>query len=206
MEEILNPEEIQNEQVFALGKLEKERRVILNSAICGKIGNIREKVAYILNNFTSARNSDIELAWLYWNSFEQDSFNGVAVTKLELLKLTKIGSLTRVRAKIQNEYKLFQANDNVKKHRGVLEEEKKQEAIEDKPSHPLYTIFIDETGKTQQYISVGSLWDTDPRTTFFARPKLDVWLELQNIDYEFHFTELKNQKLEQYKTFFLKLL
>lgn len=206
MEEILNSEKIQNEELIALEKLEKERRDILNSAICGKIGNIREKVAYILNNFTSARNSDIELAWLYWSSFEQDIFNGATLTKLDLLKLTKIGSLTRIRAKIQNEYKLFQANDKVKKHRGVLEEEKKQEAIDDKPSHPLYTIFIDETGKTQQYISVGSLWDTDPKTTFFASRKMSDWLELKKIDYEFHFTELKNQKLEQYKAFFLKFL
>lgn len=206
MEDSINQDAIQNDEVNALEKLEKERREILHSAICGKIGNIREKVAYILNNFTSARNSDIELAWLYWSSFEQDIFNGATVTKLELLKLTKISSLTRIRAKIQNEYKLFQANDKVKRYRGVLEEEKKQEAIEDKPSYPLYTIFIDETGKTQQYISVGSLWDTDPRTTLFARQKIAVWLELQNIDYEFHFADLKNQKLEQYKAFFLKFL
>jgi len=206
MEEILNSEEIQNEEVIALEKLEKERREILNSAISGKIGNIREKVAFILNNFTSARNSDIELAWLYWGTFEHDLFNGSAVTKLELLKLTKISSLTRIRAKIQNEYKLFQADDNVKKHRGVLEEVKKQEAIDDKPSNPLYTIYIDETGKTQKYLSVGSLWDTDPKSTFFARFKMGDWIEQHNIDYEFHFAELKNQRLEQYKAFFLKFL
>ena len=43
-------------------KVEKERQAILNSAIAGKIDNIRERVAYILNNYIPAMNSDIKLA------------------------------------------------------------------------------------------------------------------------------------------------
>jgi len=206
MKEEFNNENIPDKENIDSEKLEKERQEVLNSAISGNIGNIREKVAYILNNFTSARNSDIELAWLYWSSFENNEFNGNYITKEDLLKLTKISSLTRIRAKIQNEYKLFQANDQVKKNRGVLEKEKKFEAIEDKPGYPFYTIYIDETGKTQEYISIGSLWDTDSKNSFFTLFKLRNWLKEQNIDYEFHFAELNNNKLEKYKAFFLKFL
>lgn len=198
--------ELTEEEFEAQKKIEKKRQEILNNAVSGRIDNIRDKVAYILNNFISARNSDIELAWLYWESFEKDKFNGSSITKDELFKLTKIGSLTRVRAKIQNEYKLFQADDKVRKYRGVLEEEKKQEAIEDKPSYPLYSVYIDETGKTQQHLSVGSLWITEARTAFFAGMKLKDWKKENAIDYEFHFAELKNHKLEHYKEFFLKFL
>ena len=43
-------------------------------------------------------------------------------------------SLSRIRAKIQNEYKLFQADDTVKRFRGMLEDDKRVEAIEDKPT------------------------------------------------------------------------
>lgn len=206
MEEDIKQEVLSDEEIKAAEKKEKERQEILNGAVSGKIDNIRDKVAYILNNFTSARNSDIELAWLYWQAFEKKDFNGSYVTKRNLLKLTKISSLSRVRAKIQNEYKLFQADDIVKRYRGVLEEEKKQEAIEDKPSYPLYTIFIDETGKTQEYISVGSLWITDPQAAFFAHSELRQWISDNEIDYEFHFKELRSNKLEQYKAFFLKFI
>lgn len=187
-------------------KFEKERQEILNNAVSGRIENIRDKVAYLLNNFTAARNSDIELTWLFWETFEKEVFKGIAVTKQDLFRLTKLNSISRVRAKIQNEYKLFQADDKIKKYRGVLEEEKKQEAIEDKPNYPLYTIFIDETGKTQQYLSVGSLWLTDPRSDVSARFELLTWMKSQNIGFEFHFTELSNQKLDHYKVFFLKFL
>ena len=184
----------------------KERQEILNGAVSGSISNIREKVAFILNNVIASRNSDIELAWLFWDTFEKEIFNGSYVTKKDLFNLTKISSLTRIRAKIQNEYKLFQADDTVKKHRGVLEAEKRQEAIEDRPHYPLYSIYIDETGKTQQYITVGSLWLTDPMTALLAGFELRDWIKENNIDFEFHFKEVTQNCLEKYKEFFLKFL
>jgi len=49
-----------------------------------------------------------------------------------MLKLTKISSLSRVRAKIQNEYKLFEADPDVKRYRGKLEEDFKQGSIDDR--------------------------------------------------------------------------
>ncbi|MEI7587139.1 hypothetical protein, partial [Runella sp.] len=46
--------------------------------------------------------------------------------------LTVFSSLTRMRRKIQNDYKLFEASDEVKKRRRILKEDKMREAIEDK--------------------------------------------------------------------------
>jgi len=192
-----------DKELREIEKIEREKQVILDSAIAGKIDNIRERVAYILNNYVPARNSDIKLAWMYWQSFEGQ---GDVVNEKDMLKLTKISSLTRIRAKIQNEYKLFQANDKVKRFRGKLEESKKKQEIEDKPSYPLYSIYIDETGKTQTYLSVGSLWITDAKEAFFAYGKLKEWKRLRRIEYEFHFAEFKGHKLEQYKAFFLEFL
>jgi len=190
----------------ALEKFENERQEILNAAVSGKIDNTKERVAYILNHHISARNSDIKLAWIYWASFERSLFKGDCVNQKDMLRLTKISSLTRIRAKLQNEYKLFQANDKVKKFRGVLEESKKQEAIEDRPYYPLYTIFIDETGKTQKYLSVGSLWITDAKSATIGHIELRNWKEKRSIDYEFHFAEMGKHKLYQYKAFFLQFL
>jgi hypothetical protein len=199
---ISNQSEVDKE-AEKLEKIERERKEILNSAVSGKIDNLKERVAYILNNYVPARNSDIKLAWMYWNNFEG---KGDIVTEEDMLQLTKISSLSRIRAKIQNEYKLFQANEKVRKFRGKLEESKKQQAIEDKPSYPLYSIYIDETGKNQKYLSVGSLWVTDAKAAFFAYQKLKEWKRLRNIEYEFHFAEFKGHNIEQYKEFFLEFL
>lgn len=188
-------------------KIEKEKQELLNKVLSGNLENMHDRVGFILNNNSGARNSDIELAWVYWKTFESELFNGYHVTKNDLKKLTKINSLTRSRARIQNEYKLFQADDKVKKYRGVLAEEKRDEAIEEKPDGlPMYLVYIDETGKTQDYISVGSLWIVDGLKSYQAIREIKDWLNNNKIDYEFHFAEVKNHKLDTYKEFFLKYL
>lgn len=119
-----------------------------------------------------------------------------------------MNSLIRCRAKIQNEYKLFQADETVKKFRGQLEEEKRVDAIEDKPLDlPFYSVFIDETGKTEEFISVGSLWIIEGGvSTYRVNEELTKWKSTNKIDYEFHFKNLKSQKLQQYKDFFSKFI
>lgn len=188
-------------------KIVKERRDLLNKVLSGNLETTIERVGFILNNYSDARNSDIELAWVFWKLFENTIFNGEYITKGQLFKLTKLNSLSRCRARIQNEYKLFQADDSVKKYRGVLEEEMKSEAIEQKPSGlPLFSIYIDEAGKTQQYITVGSLWVIDGPSTFPATLELREWIKNKKIEYEFHFAEVTDNRLSNYKEFFLNFL
>lgn len=188
-------------------KIEKEKQELLSKVISGNLETKHDKVGFILNNYTIARNSDIELAWLYWKTFESDRFNGYHITKEDLKKLTMINSLTRSRARIQNDYKLFQADEKVRKHRGVLAEEMREKAIEEKPEGlQMFSVFIDETGKTQQYLSVGSLWIVDGYKLFQTSNRIREWLNENQINYEFHFAEVKNHKLESYKEFFRKYL
>jgi hypothetical protein len=189
-------------------KTEIEKKELLNRVVSGNIENLKDRVAFILNNSTDARNSDNELAWLYWTAFESEKFNGHSITKEQLRNLTKIGSLTRVRAKIQNEYKLFQADEEVRQFRGVLEEDNKREAIEDKPSGTgLYSVYIDESGKTQDYLSVGSLWllKSGPEVAFSVMD-LKKWKEENHCNFEFHFKELTRNRVELFKQFFAKFL
>lgn len=94
-------------------KIEKEKQDLLNKVLSGNLETKHDKVGFILNNYSIARNSDIDLAWLYWKNFESDIFNGISITKEDLKKLSKINSLTRSRARIQNEYKLFLADEKV---------------------------------------------------------------------------------------------
>lgn len=199
---------ITDDELKKIAKIEEERKTLLSNVLSGNIKSTRERVAYILNRFTTTRNSDIELAWDYWTTFESKKFGGTSVSKSQLYALTRITTLSRERAKIQNEYKLFQADDRVKKYRGVLEEEKKNAAIEDKPANlPIYSVYIDETGKTQEYLSVGSLWIIDGGISTIQTSKaLKEWKEKNEINYEFHFAEVRKHKVQSFKDFFIKFL
>lgn len=207
--------ESKNEENSEKGKTSKEERIeknrqdVLNRVLSGKIENLRDKVAYILNHSNEARNSDIELLWIYWETFEKEKLSGSLVSKDQMKELARISSLCRIRAKIQNEYKLFQATDSVKRFRGTLEEEKRTEAIEDKPTGiGMYSVYIDETGKNQDYLSVGSLWILSIKlnTAFKFNRELIKWKKENKIDFEFHFKELTKNKLQFYKDFFVKFI
>ena len=190
-------------------RVEKEKQELLNRVVSGQIENIRDRVAYILNYSNEARNSDIELAWLYWETFEREKFSGSMISKEQMKEIARIPSLSRIRAKIQNEYKLFQADDTVKRFRGMLKEDKRIEAIEDKPRGiGQYSVYIDETGKNQEYLSVGSLWilKFNVITITSATIELKKWIKEKQIDFEFHFKELTKNRLPLYKEFFVKFL
>lgn len=201
-------QQIEEQDSSELEKIEIERKAILNRVVSGNIQNIQDRVAFILNNDHDARNSDIDLAWSYWQAFEAHRFNGQYITKEQLRVLTKLTSLTRARAKIQNEYKLFQADDDVKKFRGVLEEDHKAQAVEDKPMGlGVYSVYIDETGKTQDYLSVGSLWVSEIGSSFIlSHLDMNQWKKRRNIDFEFHFSQLSRIRIEDYKSFFITFL
>lgn len=186
----------------------KEREEILASVSSNSIRTTKEKVAYILNKSIEARNSDIDLAWEYWTEFESSKFNGRWVTKDELRALTGIKSLCRSRAKIQNEYKLYLADAEVRAFRGTLKDEIKKESVEDKPHDlKLYSVYIDETGKNDNYICVGSVWLLDAGSSVISlQRELEDWCKSKGVNFEFHFSKLNTNRLEVYKEFFTLFL
>lgn len=80
------------------------------AVLSAKFDTIQERVAWILNHFPDTRNSDITLQLKYWDRFEPDLYDGRAIEPDDMYKLTRLTSLQRARAKIQNSYGLFQAS------------------------------------------------------------------------------------------------
>lgn len=117
-------------------------------------------------------------------------------------------SLVRERARIQNQYKLFQADDVVKEYRGTLEGDARQQAVDDRPAGlPNTTVYIDETGKTQNFLCVGGLWIPDSGINIITvKQELDKWRESGGVKFEFHFSEVTRTKLQNYKEFFSRFL
>ena len=189
-------------------KIERERSEVLHRVSSGSLQSTRDKVAYILNNNHQARNSDKELAWEYWKFYEPAYIQGDKMSQESFLLATSYVSISRARAKIQNEYKLFEANQAVKKRRRTLQEGFENDAIEDKPEGMgTYAVYIDETGKTQDYLAVGSLWILDSGLNVIkSKFELEKWIKDKNINFEFHFKNITNHRLDIYKSFFQKFL
>ena len=173
----------------------------------GNFARLIDKVAFILNYYPNSRNSDVELAYSFWNYFENDIYNDGNINKFKMFNLTKLTSLTRARAKIQNEYKIFLADPEIRKYRRKLRDAFSDESIHDKPHDFSYQVYADESGKNEQYLIVGSIWLFSFGPTLLKKQQdLFQWKKENNINYEFHFKDLRNNTLNNYKRFVEKFI
>lgn len=93
-----------------------------------KIKDLDKKVRYALKNDERSRNSDIRLTQVIWWTFYRDSLkeiDGVYFVSLgKLFDLPREDNIKRIRAKIQNEERLFLPTDPaIAKKRGWKEDE-----------------------------------------------------------------------------------
>jgi hypothetical protein len=180
-------------------EIEKERHHLLRAISAGKLDTLQERVAWILNHHQDTRNSDIALQICYWETFESEHGGGESIRKADLYHLTRLNSLTRARAKIQNTYRLFQASPEVRKHRGTLSEEELAKAKDQHLSYPQFVVYADESGKTGKFLLVGSLWFLHhPSILTFHKEMVDFRFDLNFNKKEFHFKEINPGNLDVY--------
>ena len=165
----------------------------------GDLTGIMEKVGWVLNHSTSARNSDITCLIQFWKEFEPDIIKGEVIYLKDLYKHTPLTSVVRARAKIQNEYNLFLASEEVRKRRGKLEEGHKEWALEERPDCDGFTIYFDESGKTGKQLILSSLWVMDVFKTASIFTKIMELRERRKFKHEFHFSELNEGTQDAYK-------
>jgi hypothetical protein len=63
--------ELDEKAIAKLKRIETEKKELLNRVMSGNIENLKDKVAAILNMSVDARNSDIDLAWAYWQDLSR---------------------------------------------------------------------------------------------------------------------------------------
>lgn len=139
-------------------KTEQERQSLLERIASYDLTTIKHKVAWVLNNYPETRDSDITLMLQYWKTFQSDLYSGGSINPDSLYTLTPLTSLKRARAKIQNEYRLFVASPAVQRRRGTLADDVAEAALADRPSFPMYVVYMDDSGKTGEYLIVGGFW------------------------------------------------
>jgi len=180
-------------------RVEREKQELLAQVAASKTSTMRQRVAWLLNHFPGTRNSDIALQIRYWEIFNPDTVKGDHVRFEDLYRLPRLTSLSRERARIQNHYRLFLADEEIRERRGTLEEEEREKAIEI-PDYPVYAVFLDESGKTSPHLIVGSLWFLSSGTE-----SLDLYRDSQELrrkrkfEGEFHFADMKKDQVDIYK-------
>jgi hypothetical protein len=154
-------------------------------------------VAWTLNHFPETRDSDITLQLKYWETFDSHIFKGGLIDPKDLYELTRLTSISRARATIQNEYKLFLASPEVRERRGTISDEEKEKAILSKPNYPVFTVYMDDSGKNAQYLIIGSVWFLSEYRSVH-KAIFDI-KERSKFKDEFHFKEMKKEDLPIYK-------
>ncbi len=201
-DETINTESNNNlEEPSSISKEEKifrERKKVLSNLSACRLGDLQSKVAWILNNHPETRNSDIKLQIKYWEYFE-DKYDPSRLKPEDLLQLSRLTSISRARAKIQNEYNLFLASDEVRKRRGTLAEEERLKSVESASFTQTFSIFADESGKNSENLLVGSLWLADGSDSWKLVQYILEWKRTNNINEEIHFTKINEGKLNKYK-------
>lgn len=181
-------------------RLQQERQNLLAAIASSNPDTVVHRVGWILNNYPDARNSDIKLQLCYWQMFCPDQYDGGTITPDDLYRLPRLTSLARARARIQNTLKLFLADAGVRKHRGTLSKEERKEAVAAKHSSaPVYAVYVDESGKTQRTLLVGSLWILQGPETFRIAMKLMRWRDRSGFRGELHFAEVDERSLPYFR-------
>jgi hypothetical protein len=177
-------------------ELEQDRRRLLDGVVRAAFDTTEQKVAWILNNYPAARDSDITLQLRFWEAFVDD-YDPRSLSPDDLYRLPRLTTLTRARARIQNKLKLFQATPEVRSRRGTLSREERERAVRD-AAHPVFAIFADESGKTQDNIVVGSLWVLRSEETLRLVKELRAWRTERGFFDELHFANVGEGNLGRY--------
>jgi Protein of unknown function (DUF3800) len=212
-EEVLNDEDEQQDSIDAEKEEERRRKAeaLWMDVQQGNTKYLITRVASILNRYPETRNSDIALQIKYWQVYE--NLRGDFISLNKLFKLERLTSIARCRAKIQNEYGLFLADEKYRRYRRDKEERQKEFQIATKPAMPIVSIYADETGKNDEYVIVGGIWILDERREGELNSHLIQWVQNRKQEDplcpdEFHFNKVRNNgtNLEVYKDFFNQVI
>jgi hypothetical protein len=179
-------------------KLDKKRESLLEKVSNLIDSDVLSRVGLILNHYPTTRDSDIELQIKYWELYEKDLINGNKIYLDEYRKLTKLTSISRSRAFIQNTLGLFQARPEIQELRGVAKDEIETSIKENKPDYPIAYIFADESGKNDTNIIVGGVWFLDGIVMNQFAGDLLAWKQNERFKGEIKFKNINENNLKSY--------
>ncbi|MFF2445080.1 DUF3800 domain-containing protein [Priestia megaterium] len=193
-------------------QIQKNKAAMQADMLSGNYKTLLSRVAYILNLYEEARNSDPVLQLKYWEKFE-DGYTGGNIDPTLYPQFERLTSLSRARARIVNQFGLYgPTNAEVAKQRKIKQTVERKQALAKIPAPSLF-IYADESGKkgNEKYAVVGSLWIPDINRNMEIQLHLRKWKDSKKeqgikMPKEFHFTESKKHQVDIYKEFFTEVL
>lgn len=145
---------------------EREALVELLKLANSDLARIEHRVALILQRFPETRDNGVTLALAYWNYWNARTLANWGGDDLEILRhLDNFETIGRSRRHIQNDLKLFPANDFVVGLRTGKQREFLQHVLERKKEEPEIRFYLDETGNNSNdtFTGVGGVCVIDWR-------------------------------------------
>jgi hypothetical protein len=177
-------------------RLAKEAAELTKAVESGDLTTLKNRVAYILHQHPKTRDSDVALTIKYWELHQPNLYNAGGMMPRDLFRLERFTHITRVRAKIQNEYNLFPSSEGVQRRRRAKEEQIFEAVQDDKPDINRIHVFSDESGKNQQFVCVAAVWAMTGRSVFELSRAIWEWQPRSPwAGKELHFTEFKKNQL-----------
>ena len=174
------------------------RERVLRHVRESSVSTLTQRVAWVLNHFPEARNSDVTLQLRYWETFDEGYHRGDHISPDELYRLPRLTSLSRARATVQNDYHLFLSSPEIRKHRGKLSDEELERVRVEKPTYPVISVYADESGKAEPYLVVGSVWILDSFSNVTLYNAVNDVRQRHGYHNEFHFKHVNAKTLPAY--------
>jgi hypothetical protein len=170
-------------------------------AVAAKAAELRQAATTNANGLDSIGNlwnvhgtTAVSRSWWQWAFW---SLIGNTVHKT----LTRLTSLARARAKVQNTYKLFLASPDVRKKRGQLADEETERIADEPLRSPAYAVYVDESGKNLNYLIIGSVWVLHPPDILRLLNNIQAWRVENKVTGEFHFKDIDSRNVNVYGAF-----
>ncbi len=180
-------------------RLQAETENLENSLSTSDFSTLRTGVAFILNTYPASRNSDVTLQLKYWEHFEPEVLEDFNPNTL--YQGTRLTSIARSRAKIQNEYGLFRADEVIRRGRRAQEDWTKEAMLQDQPGIPSISVYADESGKTDRCKIIAGVWSGDGHELFKFQGASTQWLESHRGPHEFHFVDVSPSSIDSYMAY-----
>lgn len=174
-------------------RIKQEANRLLEDIDALNLRTVKQRVGYILNRYPEARDSDVTLALLYWRHFGNLPSEAV-ISQSDLYTLERMTTLVRARAKIQNEYRLFQPTEGVRRRRLHLSERVKEEQVADRPGPPVVQVFCDESGKNKQYLIVAGVWAVNSMRLFSFTGESMKKVKMGSANLEIHASSIRGEE------------
>jgi len=184
-----------------LEKLEGRRRRadrLLRRVLSGQRENLPDMIGHILNHYPKTRDDDILLAIQLYETFFPDLVDDRQRIALDsLFKLPRSYDIQRIRAKIQNEYGLYLASPEIRATRLKKgEADREFHAFDKMPGSAQIYVVADESGRTDDFLVIGSLWIYNTSAFHNLNSELNRWADDHNARTEFHFRDIRNHTKE----------